>query len=174
VKFRVTTGVIRRKLVQFFKHFGHAGARASDEGRIMNMSKAKGYFLSGTAGIAIAPLMGMALAPAANAADLKLKAPPAPLPVAAPTWAGWYIGVSAGGASQHSEYSNPTVNAMVGTSPRTGCFENASSCSTGSILVRFFIILLLHISCTAAVLEIVDAFIAHESVLNPAKVDPDM
>lgn len=71
------------------------------------MSKAKGYFLSGAAGLALVPVMGMA-GPAANAADMKLKAPPAPLPVAAPTWAGWYIGVSAGGASQHSEYSNPT------------------------------------------------------------------
>src|ERR1019366_9497746 len=33
---------------------------------------------------------------------------------------------------------------------------------------------LLHICCTATVLEIVDAFIAHESVLNTAKVDPNM
>jgi outer membrane immunogenic protein len=70
----------------------------------MNISKAKAYFLTGTAGIAIAPMMGLALAPAANAADLKLKAPPPP-PIAAPSWAGWYIGVSAGGASQSSDFT---------------------------------------------------------------------
>ena len=33
---------------------------------------------------------------------------------------------------------------------------------------------LLHIGCAAGVLEIVDAFVAHERVLNAAKVDPDM
>jgi outer membrane immunogenic protein len=66
----------------------------------MNMLKAKGYMLTGAAGAAIAPLMGL---PLANAADLKLKAPPAPLPVAAPSWTGCYIGVNAGGASQRSD-----------------------------------------------------------------------
>src|SRR5665647_227343 len=35
-------------------------------------------------------------------------------------------------------------------------------------------VLLLHICSAAAVLEIIDAFIAHEGVLNSAKVDPDM
>src|SRR5580658_851680 len=35
-------------------------------------------------------------------------------------------------------------------------------------------ILLLRISCTPAVFEIVDPFITHESVLNTTEVDPDM
>ena len=35
-------------------------------------------------------------------------------------------------------------------------------------------VLLLHKSCAAAVLEIVDAFISHKSILNTTKVDPDM
>jgi len=35
-------------------------------------------------------------------------------------------------------------------------------------------VLLLHIRCATAVLEIVDFFIAHESVLNTAKIDPDI
>jgi outer membrane immunogenic protein len=79
----------------------------SSLGRPMNMSKAKSYLLTGTAGIAIAPLMGMALAPAANAADMRLKAPPAPPPVAAPSWTGCYIGVNVGGASQRSQFNEP-------------------------------------------------------------------
>src|SRR5664280_653115 len=35
-------------------------------------------------------------------------------------------------------------------------------------------VLLLHIRCAAGVLEIVDTFVAHERILNAAKVDPDV
>jgi outer membrane immunogenic protein len=38
------------------------------------------------------------LGPAASAADLPVKAMPAPVPVAAPSWSGFYIGLNAGGS----------------------------------------------------------------------------
>jgi outer membrane immunogenic protein len=80
----------------------------------MNLSKAKNYLLTGTAGIAVAPMLGMAGASVANAADMAVKAPP-PAPVAAPSWAGWYIGVNVGGAGQRSYFFDPDIQNGVAT-----------------------------------------------------------
>jgi outer membrane immunogenic protein len=54
--------------------------------------KVKGYLLAGVAGVAMAP--------AAQAADMAVKAPAlAPVPM---SWTGWYIGVNAGAVVQHA------------------------------------------------------------------------
>lgn len=71
----------------------------------MKLSKMKGYLLTGTASAALAPLVGIAANAPASAADMALKAP-RPAPIAAPSWAGWYIGVNIGGASQGSNYND--------------------------------------------------------------------
>jgi len=63
----------------------------------VNRSTTNRRLLSGTASLAVAPIFGIAAGPTANAADMPLKAPPPPH-VAAPIWAGWYVGLSAGGA----------------------------------------------------------------------------
>src|SRR5665213_1611276 len=65
---------------------------------VMNLSKIKSYLLAGTAGVAIVPMMGLAVDQVANAA-------PPPMPVM--SWAGWYVGLSVGGASQSNFFSNP-------------------------------------------------------------------
>jgi outer membrane immunogenic protein len=75
----------------------------------MKLSKAKSYLLTRTAGIAVAPMIGMAGASVANSADMAVKAPPPP-PVAAPSWAGLYIGLNAGGASEQSYYNDPNAS----------------------------------------------------------------
>jgi outer membrane immunogenic protein len=61
--------------------------------------KHKGYLLATAAGAAAAVSGG-----AAQSADMAVKAP-APL-VAAPSWAGWYLGLNAGANYQHSMNSN--------------------------------------------------------------------
>ena len=71
----------------------------------MNLSTVKSYLLTGAAGIAVAPMIGMAGASVAEAADMPLKAAP---PMAAPSWAGWYVGVNIGGASQRNSWDLPT------------------------------------------------------------------
>jgi len=59
-------------------------------------------------GAAIVPMLGLALAPTADAADMAVKAPllKAP-PKLAPSWTGCYIGATVGGASQRSQYDEP-------------------------------------------------------------------
>jgi outer membrane immunogenic protein len=77
----------------------------------MSASQNKKYVLTVSTGAAIAPMLGLALAPMANAADMAVKAPlmKAP-PRMMPSWTGCYIGVSAGGASQHSKADFSGVN----------------------------------------------------------------
>ena len=60
----------------------------------MNGLIADRRLLAGAASIVVAPIVGIA---ASHAADMPLKAPQ-PAPVATPMWAGWYVGLSAGGA----------------------------------------------------------------------------
>jgi len=78
----------------------------------MKLSKTKAYLLTGTASAALAPLVGIAVNAPASAADMALKAP-RPAPIAAPSWAGWYIGVNIGGASQGSNFDDPDDNTYV-------------------------------------------------------------
>jgi len=61
------------------------------------------------AGAALAALMGTP----ALAADMALKAPPAPAPVC--VWCGWYVGVNAGGAWGRSDTQSPLGNTGGGT-----------------------------------------------------------
>ena len=86
----------------------------------MILTKAKSYLLTGTAGVAIAPMLGMAGASVASAADMAVKAPPPPPPVAAPSWAGFYIGANVGGASESSFLNDPEPDGIVGNGTRTG------------------------------------------------------
>lgn len=57
--------------------------------------KHKGYLLATAAGSVAAAAAG-----GAQAADMPIKAPP-PAPIAAPSWAGWYVGLNAGAAWEH-------------------------------------------------------------------------
>lgn len=73
--------------------------------------KYRGYLLA-TAG-------GMAAASGAQAADLPMKAPMLAAPAA--SWEGWYVGLNAGAAWQHSEangmgYNELDINSVSGTS----------------------------------------------------------
>lgn len=85
----------------------------------MKLSEAKGYLLAGTASVAVAPIVGMAGMSAANAADLPVKAPPAPPPIAAPSWAGWYIGLNIGGGSERNYFNDIGSNAVNQTDVNT-------------------------------------------------------
>ena len=67
----------------------------------MNGLSAERRLLAGAAGIVVAPIFGLA---ASHAADMPVKALP-PAPVAAPMWAGWYLGVSAGGAWESNDFN---------------------------------------------------------------------
>ena len=59
------------------------------------MTRHKGYLLATASGVAAAAASG-----GAQAADMAMKAPPPPAPVAAPSWAGFYVGLNAGAAWQ--------------------------------------------------------------------------
>jgi outer membrane immunogenic protein len=84
----------------------------------MNLSKAKSYLLAGTAGVAVAPVIGLTGGSLANAADMPVKAPPAQ--VVATSWAGFYVGGNIGGASQRSDFNGPAHPAEVPYGVRTG------------------------------------------------------
>ena len=59
------------------------------------MTRHKGYLLATASGVAAAAASG-----GAQAADMAMKAPPPPAPVAAPSWAGFYVGLNTGAAWQ--------------------------------------------------------------------------
>lgn len=56
----------------------------------------------------------VALAGGAQAADMRVKAPISPPPVAAYSWAGWYIGGNVGGAWGHSSAQTSTIFSPTG------------------------------------------------------------
>jgi outer membrane immunogenic protein len=87
----------------------------------MSASKTKGYLLTGSAGVAIAPMLGLALTPMANAADLAVKAPllKAP-PRVMPTWTGCYIGADIGAAGQWSHFDDSVAHDNVPVGDHTG------------------------------------------------------
>lgn len=72
----------------------------------MKLAQTKNFLLTGAA---LTPVLGLAGASGANAADMALKAPP---PIAAPSWAGFYLGVNIGGAAEASYYADP--NGIIG------------------------------------------------------------
>jgi outer membrane immunogenic protein len=100
----------------------------------MKLSEAKHYLLTGTASIAVAPIVGMAGMSAANAADLPVKAPPAPPPVAAPSWAGWYIGLNIGGGSERNYFNDIGTDAVRQTDVNT---NHSGSFFTGGAQIGY-------------------------------------
>lgn len=71
--------------------------------------KIKGFLL---AGAAVAPVAAPAMA-----ADMGMPLKAAPAPVAAPSWAGWYIGATLGGVAQQGSFftdGNGTTNHNIG------------------------------------------------------------
>ena len=70
----------------------------------MNRSTMNRRLLAGTASLAAAPFVGIAAGATANAADMPLKAPPPH--VSTLSWAGWYLGLSAGGAWESNYWAS--------------------------------------------------------------------
>jgi outer membrane immunogenic protein len=80
----------------------------------------KGYLLATASSVAAVVATG-----GAQAADMPLKAPP-PTPIAAPNWAGWYIGLNAGANWQKSADSIGYANGVESGADTGGVSTRAS------------------------------------------------